>query len=368
MITFTQDWLDSAVDPGIIDLNVEAIAGADLFEFLYPNPQRLNAGRLNTKYLRLWERCVDFDNTPLSHGWICNGRVKILQGPILTPDYKGKVNKYRNPEGGKAPITFLKVPIHIWRRVADDRGVPMPDNVTVTEQGEALGFWAWVLSNKIPIVITEGEKKAGCLLTLGYAAISVPGINMGYRATEKNSKGFATKRELHPDLLPFDDGREIKIAFDYRPGDFFKSPEWRAADALGWQFHKSKVFVAQLPGPEKGIDDFAIAGGDVDRVLRGALPVDKLRSRELWSLTYPVTWQCNQRYLEGLPIPNQGAAFIKSAKGTGKTYNLKTITEEAARDGRKVLLLTHRIVLGRAICDVVGLTWIEDRLAIPKTG
>lgn len=360
---YRQDWLDSGVDDGIINLNVEAIAGADLFSVLYPHPQRLNAGRLNAKYLRLWERCVDFDNTPLSHGWLCNGRVKILEGPILAPDEKGKVNKYRNPEGGKAPITFLKVPLHIWAMVAKRHGVAMPEHITITEQGEAGGFWEWVLENKIPVVLTEGEKKAGCLLTRGYAAISVPGINMGYRATDKDFWGRAKVRELLPDLLPFDDGRSITIAFDYRPGGFFKSREWRAADTFAWQFHNSNVKIAQLPGPQKGVDDFAVAGGDVERLIGTAKPIARVRADELWNLSHFVAWWCNQQYLQGLPIPLAGLAFIKSAKGTGKTYNLKSITEEAAREGRKVLLLTHRIVLGRAICDVVGLTWIEDRFS-----
>ena len=112
--SYIQDWLDSGVDPEIIDLNVEEIAGADLFEFLYPHPQRLNTGRLNAHYMRLWDKCVAPDWSPLSHGWICNGRVKILEGPILTPDEKGKVSKYRSPKDGNAPITFLKVPPHIW--------------------------------------------------------------------------------------------------------------------------------------------------------------------------------------------------------------------------------------------------------------
>jgi hypothetical protein len=80
---------------------------------------------------------------------------------------------------------------------------------------------------KCPIVITEGEKKAAALISRGYAAIGLPGINSGYRVTERGT-GNETRRhtisegnawELHSALQPFDTvGREITIIFDYREG------------------------------------------------------------------------------------------------------------------------------------------------------
>ena len=52
----------------------------------------------------------------------------------------------------------------------------MPEHITVTSDGEALGFWAWVMAHpEIPVCLTEGEKKAACLLTLGYVAITYGG-------------------------------------------------------------------------------------------------------------------------------------------------------------------------------------------------
>ncbi|MBD0340584.1 MAG: bifunctional DNA primase/helicase, partial [Microcoleus sp. Co-bin12] len=46
--------------------------------------------------------------------------------------------------------------------------------------------------------------------------------------------------------------------------------------------------------------------------------------------------------------------------GTGKTYALKKLVAKAQAEGRKVLVVTHRIVLGRAICKVVEIPWIEE--------
>jgi hypothetical protein len=348
--------LESGVASDLVDLNICMIAGADLFDFLYPNPKRINSGRLNSHYLRQWYKCSE------AAGWLCNGRFRQITGKPINVDEKGREQRYFNSQGGKALITFLKIPLHIWEKVAERHGKLMPEHVVLTENGEALGFWDWVLSERVPIVLTEGEKKAGCLLTHGFAAISVPGIRMGYRSIEKDIFGKTTLRELHPALQPFNDGRQITIAFDYRLGDYFQSPEWKAADSTSWLLSESKVRVAVLPGPEKGVDDFIVAGGDFEKVIGGAEPIAKIRARQLWGLRkYETAWQVNKEKLGSLPFPSKGIAGVSSGKGTGKTFGLKELCLEAGREGRKVLLLTHRIVLGRAICQTVGLTWIEDK-------
>ena len=44
------------------------------------------------------------------------------------------------------------------------------------------GFRTWLAQQpQIPVIICEGAKKAACLLSLGYAAIALPGIFNGYR-------------------------------------------------------------------------------------------------------------------------------------------------------------------------------------------
>ncbi len=52
-----------------------------------------------------------------------------------------------------------------------------------------IGFWKWVVDSDAPLTITEGAKKAGCLLTAGYIAIALPGIYSGYRQ-EKDEYGI----------------------------------------------------------------------------------------------------------------------------------------------------------------------------------
>ncbi|MFM7790693.1 MAG: DUF3854 domain-containing protein, partial [Microcystis panniformis] len=76
-------------------------------------------------------------------------------------------------------------------------------------------FWAWVLENpSIALLITEGAKKAGALLTAGYAAIALPGIYSGFRQDKAWGNAIGLPY-LIPQLEAFcQSGREIVFAFD----------------------------------------------------------------------------------------------------------------------------------------------------------
>jgi hypothetical protein len=193
---------------------------------------------------------------------------------------------------------------------------------------------------------------------------------MGRRVIYRESDGKNIGERLHEDLLEFDTpGREITFTFDYREGNYFQSVEFKAARATAGCLQNAIALIAQLPGPEKGIDDFAAVGGDVDAVISAARRIDEIQKqfflwlgkenkKKAWALTHPVAWECNQRYLD---IPyHSGLIGVKSPKGTGKTYDLIKLIAQTHAQGRKVLLLTHRIVLGRAICEAVGIPWIEE--------
>ena len=100
-----------------------------------------------------------------------------LEWDKTTNEQTQKPVKYESPPKTPNRVAYLRVPLHIWKLVALRYDVPMPEHIIVTSEGEALGFWAWVMAHpKIPVCLTEGEKKAACLLTLGYVAIALPGI------------------------------------------------------------------------------------------------------------------------------------------------------------------------------------------------
>lgn len=351
--------------------NWQTERGAELFETLYPKVTATQSGT----GVRAGKVRANLDDCMKSVALVCHGRAKVTHGPLSK---KGKYlhsSGYYDNTGRYIKIacrpTFLLPTLPMWELVSKRYGVAIPDNPElVGPWGLAIGFWDWVLDNNIPVKLAEGDKKAGCLLLLGYAAISLNGIWMGRRVIYRESDGQRIGERLHDDLLEFDTpGREITFTFDYREGQYFQSVEFKAARATGELLQNAHAFIAQLPGPEKGIDDFAAVGGDVDAVISAARRIDEIQKqfflwlskenkKKAWALTHSVAWECNQRYLD---IPyHSGLVGVKSPKGTGKTYDLIKLIAQAHAEGRKVLLLTHRIVLGRAICKAVGIPWIEE--------
>jgi len=313
-------------------------------------------------------------------GWMCsNGRFRQLAGAPIALDDEGQPRGYHQPTGKPLEVFCPKVDVIGWQEIAAKYNLPMPEFPVIGVGGEALEFWDWVIASGCPTVITEGEKKACCLISRGYAAIGLPGINTGYRVTEYGEEitlpdgttyRKAIARELCEVLQALDTReRVITILFDFRAGDYSQSQEFKAASTTAKLFKNARAFIAQLPGRDKGVDDFAVAGGDVDAVVAAAKSINEIQKESLkgfskeirkkaWALTHPAAWECNQRYLD---IPyHAGLVGVKSPKGTGKTYDLIKLIAQTHAQGRKVLLLTHRIVLGRAICKAVGIPWIEE--------
>ncbi len=352
-----QEWLDSGVDEGIVALNVETLTDteATLTEATYPIAERLNwtitrFGQHARANLRgWWVSGVDPFNQWQRMAW---GRFKPDANTPITDRTKGKLAKYLSPSlgSGSSRLVLLDVPLRVWQRVATRYQISLhADDIRQ-------GFWNWVLRQNVPVVLTEGEKKAGCLLTVGYAAIALPGIFNGYRKAP-----YA----LIPDLAVFaTPGRTVSICFDYETKPKTVQNVQIAIAKLGNLLQKARctVNVIVLPGPEKGVDDFIMAQGAsaFAAIAQTARSLDCWSTQQLWALTYPVALHVNRRYLGDIPYPLSGLACIKSAKGTGKTTALQPLIHQATQSGRKVLVITHRIQLGRAICQSIGIDWIED--------
>ncbi|MBH8566807.1 DUF3854 domain-containing protein [Nostoc sp. CENA67] len=339
-----QEWvLNSSVDVNLTCLNVLSLDGAISYEYLlYPLPQtaRRNDGRLQNKYLKQyahieaggwWVSGLDPLNNWLPMDW---GRFKPdyprQEWDINTQKYNQKIVKYESPPKTPNRVTYLRVPLHIWQMVARRYNVPMPQDITITEEGEALGFWAWVVAHReIPIILTEGEKKAGCLLTLGFVAIGLPGIWNG-RVGKKDFE------KLHPDLIPLaQKGRKFVILFDYETKSKTKQQIFQATHRTCKTILRQgcQSEVAVLPGPEKGIDDWVLAlGKKADNsvttltLIADALTVTDyqksffvLPNRGIYK--YKPDETVNSRYLLQVinGLPGKGLVGLISDMGTGKT-------------------------------------------------
>lgn len=358
-----KEWLDSAVDPDLISLCVRSLEGSRAYDYLFYSDklERLNTGRLSSGILKSY---TFLDN---NEGWWCSG-VDPLDDfkPMLWGCFKPrrprfdfekrKVIKYEHPPKTETRVFLLPVPDHLWEKTSECYGIPIED------EERQRGFWWWVWYNNVPIILAEGAKKAGCLLSDGYAAIALPGITGGVRT--RDEQGNRVKPYLIPDLKIFATlGRQIHICFDCDAKRETVLSVSREIAKLGELFSVSgcKVYVITLPGPEKGVDDFVVAKGReaFDDLYKSAVDFEYWQARQSYRLTYKADLRLNQRYLETLPFPASGLVAIKSAKNTGKTTALKPLIHQAMRSGRPILVITHRIQLGRNICSRIGVDWIE---------
>ena len=186
---------------------------------------------------------------------------------IQFPD-KDEPQKYLSyPKGGKSSAVYLVVTLDFWHQISKRFGVPVNES-DIKEERDDLGFWLWVLNHpELPIVLTEGAKKAACLLSHGWIAVSISGVWMG-------QEGKGTK--LHPTISPFIvPGRPVYLAFD--ADIIIKESVEAALRQLGRLIKKERAenFVCLWHLDQgKGVDDLIVKEGAIafEQAFDEALP------------------------------------------------------------------------------------------------
>lgn len=372
-IPHLQEWLSSA--PAYLHesaeklarLNVVSLEGDLPLEFLavgLPYSERRNDGRLRDKWLNRYSHTQ-------AGGWWVSGLDPLNNWEPMVwgrfkPDkprndwdkekgcYKDKLVKYESPPQTSNRVTYLRVTPEVWERVATRYNLPMPENLTTTSESEALGFWRWVIEHpEIPIVLTEGEKKAFSLLSLGFVAVALPGIWTG---CIKDGDSFS----LHPDLMPLaHKGRKLVVLFDYEAKPETREKVFYATLRLGTCIERAGCLceVALLPGEEKGVDDWLVAWGKKANQAASALIADA------WSFkNYRCSYFGNKKrglrkytpnvildthYLsDAIKLPQSGLVGIRSDVSTGKTklmvdWRKENPTERFLNNGHRVNLLRN---------------------------
>ena len=193
---------------------------------------------------------------------------------ISRPDL-AKNQRYASfPKGSPSDVICLKVDDESWRRVSQRCGVQIqPEDVDETREDR--GFWRWVINNPtVPLKISEGVKKVGCLITQGHAAIALCGVWLGQQA-----------KKLHPSLLPFIvPGRPVDLVFD---ADIVEKESVQdALRVLGNLCHKAKAIVQIVTWDltlGKGCDDIVATHGSekFEQIMESAKPYSEwLKSLE----------------------------------------------------------------------------------------
>ncbi|MBD2364759.1 DUF3854 domain-containing protein [Anabaena minutissima FACHB-250] len=290
----------SAIHPSLIKRNFLHIEGQSVYEYLFISPAipRKNAGRVTDGFLKAyvhllaggtWISGLDPLNNWRPMEW---GRLKPTNPRI---DWlKGKLVKYESPPKTANRVTYFDVSDYVWDLVAKRYNIKryhsplalrLQDKYLIDAGGQffyksspLLCFWEWVIRHpEIPIILCEGEKKAACLLSLGFVAIALPGIWNG----RVGKQDFDER--LHPDLIPLaQPGRKFQILFDYETKLKTRWSVFQATVRTGKAIEAAGCIceVALLPGTEKGVDDFVVARGDQSNELLTAIANDTLSLKD----------------------------------------------------------------------------------------
>jgi len=282
---------------------------------------------------------------------------------------KIKTVKYETPEG------LAATPILPWVDEQTAQEIYTRYSVTPLE-GEF--FWSVVWRCNIPIAITEGFKKALCLIAHGMPAIALRGI------TQWRIKGTDN---LHPTIAHFaTKGRQTYIVFDRDEKPSTQKAVRTQVLKLGAAIEKSgakcKVCVwGRARG--KGIDDALFALGrhaqtwlnvvfedalDLATYKRDAWVLQALESiARLNALNYPVERATEGEYLPELPELQQGAIHaVAASMNAGKTTRIGADwVKSAIADGWNCLVLTPINNLGKQAAYDWGLPHVHDYGTLP---
>ena len=226
--------------------------------------------------------------------------------------------------------------------------------------------WRQIQENvKVPRLWTEGAKKAGAALSLGFAAVALPGINSGYRV--KDVLGNPVAPYLLPDVAAVAQPGSIHyLAFDQDDKMETRRKVAIALSRFGQLLEEAGCVVKIVRWSAtngKGLDDLIAANGPeaFHKAVKDALTFEEWR---LWQvldnrLTLAPAIRLtvsDLTVLKAESVPDTGIIAIASAKGTGKTNLISGLVA----DKEKALLAGHRISLMRNLSERCGVHYRGD--------
>jgi len=265
-----QEWLNSSVSELIINANLHTISDHRTINHLlgWKTPKGA-AGKQGKDDRTCW---AVWGINPQS-------RESVYFGVQVKPDNprsnaEGKPIKYESGlgKGEASQPLFLKVPDPIWEQIATKWSVP------ILPEDYEKGFWQWVINKpQIPVLITEGAKKAASLLSHGFVSLSVAGVSNGQYLGDVN-----------PHIKPFCQvGRKVALAYD---SDLhLKKSVRQELDRLGRLLATSGVvpYVMLWDDATKGIDDVISEFGasELDKIYSTAKTFEAYRREDFESDT-----------------------------------------------------------------------------------
>ncbi len=372
------EWIDgSAVAPELAAANVQTLQGSAVLEALAGD--RLEAlGAHASQYATGAVGRLLRPLEPLAEagGWWCSGLDPLADwAPMawgqLKPDAprwdpaKGAYRKYEAPTGTRTRSIWLRVPATIAARAADRFGLALPPEVAADADGSAGAFWRWAAAEpRLPVIVTEGAKKAGALLSIGLPAAALPGVDSG--AKRSGPEGFDGRRtgpiELLADLAAFPWAeRQALILFDHSDSANGRKRVGAAARRLGRKLAAAgaAVRVGTCPGPHKGADDHLRAGGTWEQLAAALQPLTP--DPVLPEAPAPAVVVPAGRYLSDAldlaDLQRHRLLCVRAPMGAGKTRLARLLCADPLATGGRIWAPTHRTSLGESAAAAVGIPW-----------
>lgn len=357
------EWIaGSAVAPELAAANLQSIAGPAVLEALAGDRLEALGGHASQYATGAVSRLLaPLEPIAAAGGWWCSGLDPLADWAPMAwgcfkPDAprwdadRGRARRYEHPISAPARLFWLRVPATVAQGVADRFGLALPPEVAADRTGERGAFWRWwAQTPALPLLVTEGAKKAAALLSAGLPAAAGPGI------WNPSARG-----ELLPELaaMPLK-GRACWVLFD--GSDRPDPAEPRAARRLGRLLERSgaSVLVGTVPGPHKGADDALVAGVSWETLAAALQPLTP--EPVLPVLPAPDLIASAGQHLAAAVDPQALAAvpllLVDAPMGAGKTRLAAELVAPHLAAGVPVIAPTHRTALGESQAEAVGLAW-----------
>jgi ribonuclease HI len=362
------EWLSSAVAPELLAANVASIAGSDVLEALAGDRLEHLGGHSQQYATGAVARLLrPLEPVAAAGGWWCSGLDPLADwAPMAWGCFKptsprwdaqrNRARKYEHPLRVATRSFWLRVPDAVAQAVANRWGLACPAAVAADLTGEAGAFWRWVATEpRLPVVLTEGSKKAAALLSAGVPAVALPGIWNGC------PKGADDRPALLPDLAALSwAGRRAWVLFDWSDSDRGRRDVARAARRLGHHLKAAgaAVLVGTCPGPHKGADDHLAAGGSWEQLAAALQPITAgpaLQRTRAADQIAPAGYLADGVAVEQLA--DHRLLAIAAPMGSGKTCLARHLIAPHLAEGVPIIAPTHRTSLGEASAAAVGLPW-----------
>ena len=370
------DWITgSACHPALAAANLQSLAGREVLEALAGDRLEQLGGHAS-QYATgaVASRLRPLEAVAAAGGWWAAGLDPLANwAPMpwgcFKPDAprwdqeRDRPRKYEHPLGAPARSFWLKVPAAVALEVAGRYSLQLPADVAADRDGGAGAFWRWwAQTPALPLVVTEGAKKAAALLSAGVPAVALPGI---WNGTPKHPETGAPQLLADLAAVPWAD-RLALVLFDHSSR---RNPdEPKAAGRLARLLLRAgarQAMVGTVPGSHgKGADDHLASGGTWEQLaeaLKPLAPLPVLPRLRAADIVAPAG--CFLGTVAPIPPAGEARLVAKAAPmGSGKTEAIAAAVAPLLSAGVRVVLLTHRRSLGAALADRLGLPWGDDAL------